>query len=257
MATVFVTGSADGIGRQTALMIAAAGHRVVLHARNEERARAAAAAVPASAVVVGDLASLAQTRALAEAATDQGPFDAVVHNAGVDQSGARRRTVTEDGLEQTFQVNVLAPYVLTALMPLPRRLIYLSSGLAWNGVIDLDDLQRERRRWSGGGAYCDSKLCDIALAFAVARRRPQVYSNAVCPGWVRSRMGGPHAPTDLATGAATQVWLATSDEPAALVTGRYWRHLSLLEAPPGVHDAELQDGLLTACAQLSGVAMPD
>ena len=255
MATVFVTGSADGIGRQTALMIAEAGHHVVLHARTDERARAAAAAVPAAAVVVGDLASLAQTRALAGAVADHGPFDAVVHNAGVAESGAR--TVTEDGLEQTFQVNVLAPYVLTALMPLPRRLIYLTSGLAWNGVIDLADLQRERRGWNGGAAYSDSKLCDLALAFAVARRRPSVYSNAVCPGWVRSRMGGPHAPTDLATGAATQVWLATSDEPAALVTGRYWRHMNLLEAPPGAHDAELQDGLLTACAELSGVAMPD
>jgi hypothetical protein len=70
-------------------------------------------------------------------------------------------------------------------------------------------------------------------------------------------MGGPSAPTDLATGAATQVWLATSDEPAALVTGRYWRHMNLLEAPPGTQNADLQDGLLSACARLSGVPIPD
>lgn len=256
MKNVLVTGSADGIGRQTALMLVEAGHRVVLHARNDERGRAAAAAVPAAgAVVVGDLASLAQTRALAMAAAAQGPFDAVVHNAGIASSGSRR-VVTDDGLERTFQVNVLAPYVLTALIALPARLIHLTSGMASSGEIDLGDLQRERRRWDGTAAYCDSKLCDLALAFAVARRQPRVYSNAVCPGWVRSRMGGPHAPTDLRTGAATQVWLASSDEPAALVAGQYFRHMKLLRAPRPAYDVELQEALLAACARLSGIAMP-
>jgi NAD(P)-dependent dehydrogenase (short-subunit alcohol dehydrogenase family) len=256
MASVFVTGSADGIGRQTARMLVAAGHRVVLHARNDERARVATDAVPgAAAVVTGDLASLAQTRALARAATEQGPFDAVVHNAGVALSGSRRQ-VTEDGLERTFQINVLAPYLLTMLMPLPRRLVYVTSGMAWDGTIDLTDLQRERRRWSGTAAYCDSKLCDIALALAVARRHPEVLSNAVCPGWVRSRMGGPAAPTDLRTGAATQVWLATSDEPAALITGRYLRHMGLLEVPPMAADVSLQEGLLAACDRLVADRLP-
>jgi NAD(P)-dependent dehydrogenase (short-subunit alcohol dehydrogenase family) len=255
---VFVTGSADGIGRQTASMLAEAGHRVVLHARNDNRAEVAAAAVPAAAaVVVGDLASLTQTRALAEAAADEGPFDAVVHNAGILDSGVRRRVETEDGLERTFQVNVMAPYVLTALVPLPRRLIYLTSGMASSGVVDLDDLQRERRRWDGTAAYCDSKLCDIALAFAMARRHPQVCSTAVCPGWVRSRMGGPRAPTDLRTGAATQVWLAGSDEPAALTSGRYMRHMRVLEAPRSAADVALQEALLAACARLGGVSLPE
>jgi NAD(P)-dependent dehydrogenase (short-subunit alcohol dehydrogenase family) len=251
---VFVTGSADGIGRQTALMLAEAGHRVVLHARNDSRAEAAAAAVPAAAaVVVGDLTSLTQTLALATAAAAEGPFDAVVHNAGI--GGARRRTETEDGLERTFQVNVLAPFVLTALIPLPRRLIYLTSGMASNGVIDLDDLQRERRRWDNTAAYCDSKLCDIALSFAMTRHYPQVSSTAVCPGWVRSRMGGPNAPTDLSTGAATQVWLASSDEPAALTSGRYMRHMRVVPAPRLAGDIDVQEGLLAACARLSGVGL--
>lgn len=251
MARVFVTGSADGIGRQSARMLVADGHQVVLHARNEERAKVAAEAVPgAAATVIGDLASLAQTRALAAAATDHGPYDAVIHNAGVVLSGRRR--VTEDGLEQTFQINVLAPYLLTTLMPLPRRLVYLTSGMASSGTIDLNDLQRERRRWDGTAAYCDSKLCDIALAFAMARRHPEVLSNAVCPGWVRSRMGGPGAPTDLRTGAATQVWLASADEPGARITGRYLRHMNLLTPPRQAEDVGVQEALLKACAQLAG-----
>src|SRR5262249_14699560 len=143
------------------------------------------------------------------------------------------------------------------LMPLPARLIYLTSGLASDGVIDLTDLQRERRRWSGNAAYCDSKLCDLALAFAVARRYPDVVSTAVCPGWVRSRMGGPAAPTDLRTGAATQVWLAVSEDPEALRSGRYMRHMRVLEIPRPATDVELQDGLLAACAELSAARLPE
>lgn len=250
MASVFVTGSTDGIGRQSAQMLVAAGHQVVLHARNEERAKDAASAVPgATATVVGDLASLGQTRALAEAAAAHGPFDAIIHNAGI--GGPRRRHLTEDGLEQTFQINVLAPYLLTVLMPLPHRLIYLTSGMSDYGTIDLTDLQRERRRWDGTGAYCDSKLCDLALAQAFARRYPALYVNAVCPGWVRTRMGGSAAPTEVRTGAATQVWLAASGDPGADVTGRYFRHMRELPLPGGAADTAVQDDLLAACEQLA------
>ncbi|MFJ8045105.1 SDR family NAD(P)-dependent oxidoreductase [Kitasatospora sp. NPDC096147] len=256
MKRILVTGSADGIGRQTATMLAAQGHAVVLHARNAQRAEDARRAVPdAVDVVVGDLASLSQTVELAKQATAVGPYDAVVHNAGISRTGSPRQ-VSEDGLETTFQVNVLAPYVLTALIPLPQRLVYLSSGMSEGGTIDLTDLQRTRRRWDGTGAYCDSKLADLALAFAVARRHPEVQSNAVCPGWVRSRMGGSSAPTDLATGAATQVWLAGSDDPAAQVSGSYLRHMRFLdEALPQTRDPEVQEALLAACAELSGIRL--
>jgi NAD(P)-dependent dehydrogenase (short-subunit alcohol dehydrogenase family) len=254
MKRVFVTGSTEGIGLETARLIAEAGHEVVLHARNRDRERTVRASLPAAGdVLIGNLASLAETRMLAQAAIAAGPFDAVIHNAGI--SGSQSRKLTEDGLEEVFQVNVLAPYMLTALMPLPQRLIYLTSGLAENGVIELRDLQRETRPWDGYGAYADSKLCDLAIALAVARRHPQILSNAVCPGWVRSRMGGPNAPVDLRTGAATQVWLATSDDPSAQVTGRYFRHMNRLVPPQPATDETLQEGLLAACSRLSGALL--
>jgi NAD(P)-dependent dehydrogenase (short-subunit alcohol dehydrogenase family) len=254
---ILVTGSTTGIGRRTAELLLGAGHEVVMHARNQERADETRSAIPgAAAVVVGDLSSLAETRDLAGQAIQAGSLDAVIHNAGIYESGARHRRVTADGLEQTFQVNVLAPYVLTALIPLPARSIYLASGMAGGGHIVIDDLQRERRPWSGSGAYSDSKLCDIALALAIARRYPGTVSTAVGPGWVRTRMGGPGAPTDLRTGAATQVWLATSDEPDAMRSGRFMRHMRELPIPAEAADVQLQEALLGACESLSGVALP-
>jgi NAD(P)-dependent dehydrogenase (short-subunit alcohol dehydrogenase family) len=165
--------------------------------------------------------------------------------------------VTTDGLERTFQVNVLAPYLLTALLPLPGRLIYLTSGLASGGHIDLEDLQRESRPWSATDAYRDSKLCDIALALVMARRYPGTVTTAVCPGWVRTRMGGRGAPTDVRTGAATQVWLAGSDEPEALRSGRYMRHMKELVAPVQAADATVQEALIDACRRLSGIGLPE
>ena len=257
MATILVTGSSDGIGRQTASTLAEQGHRVVLHARNEERAEQARAAVPqAAAVVLGDLTSLAGTRALAEQAVAAGPYDVVIHNAGVGggQPGPVR---TGDGLERIFQVNVLAPYVLTALIPWPTRLVYLTSGLESGGVPRLDDPQWQDRDWDGMQAYSDSKLYDVMLAFAVARRRPEVLSNAVDPGWIRTRMGGPGATDDLPEGAETQIWLATSDEPAAKVTGRYFKRRRDLRANPAAYREDLQEELLARCAELSDVELPD
>ncbi|GAB2979394.1 SDR family NAD(P)-dependent oxidoreductase [Saccharothrix stipae] len=252
MTSVLVTGSADGIGRETAATLVSLGHRVVLHARNAARAGEALAAVPGAAgVVVGDLASLARTRELAAAA---GAFDVVIHNAGLG-GGLPERTVTEDGLELLFQVNVLAPYLLTALMPRPRRLVYLTSGLESQGVADLDDLQHERGPWHGMQAYSDSKLLDVVLAFAVARRWPDVSSNAVDPGWIKTRMGGPNATDELPKGADTQVWLATSDEPAATATGRYLKWREQLRANPVAYDVDVQDRLLDACAEITGVKL--
>jgi len=217
--------------------------------------REALTAVPGAAgVLTADLASIAQTRALAERANEIGRFDAVIHNAalGYQVSG---RSETEDGLAALFAVNVLAPYLLTALMTRPDRLIYLSSGMHTGGDPSLDDLQWRDRRWSGTQAYSDSKLFDLVLAFAVARLWPDVYSNAVTPGWVATRMGGPGAPDDLALGADTQAWLAVSDDPGARVSGRYFYHRAERPADPAASDPAVQDGLLAACAQLTGVTL--
>jgi NAD(P)-dependent dehydrogenase (short-subunit alcohol dehydrogenase family) len=256
MATILVTGSSDGIGRHTAATLVDGGHRVVLHARDERRAGDARAAVPgAAAVVVGDLASLAQTRDLARQAADLAPFDVVVHNAGVG-GGQNAPVPTEDGLERIFQVNTLAPYLLTALLPAPARLIYLTSGLEADGRARLDDLEWRGRAWDGMQAYSDSKLYDVMLAFAVARRWPGTLSNAVDPGWIRTRMGGPGATDDLPEGSETQVWLATSAEPEATVTGRYFKRRRQLRANPQAYDESLQEDLLGVCADLTGVKLP-
>jgi NAD(P)-dependent dehydrogenase (short-subunit alcohol dehydrogenase family) len=253
MSRVLITGSADGLGLMAARRLLDEGHRVVLHARNDPRAADTRAAAPgADAVLVGDLASVDETRQLAEQATDAGPFDAVIHNAAVGYQEPRR-IVTVDGLSHVFAINVLAPYLLTALVPAPARLVYLSSGMHRSGEADLSDLQWERRRWNGSRAYAESKLLDTVLAFAVARRWPAVRSNAVDPGWVATKMGGRGAPDDLAQGAITQAWLATSDDPAAADTGGYFYHQRPYPANPVASDPHVQDGLLAACAALTGV----
>jgi NAD(P)-dependent dehydrogenase (short-subunit alcohol dehydrogenase family) len=256
MARVFITGSSDGLGRMAAQLIVEQGHGVVLHARNEKRGQEALAAVPrAEAVVIGDLASIAQTRKMAEQVNGLGLFDAVIHNAAIGYREPRR-IATEDGLPQVFAVNTLAPYILTALIKKPKRLVYLSSGLHRNGDESLKDLGWEQRPWQGQQAYSDTKLHDVLLAFAVARRWPGVLSNALEPGWVPTKMGGAGAPDDLDEGHRTQVWLAVSDDPAATVTGGYFYHMRPRKPNPAARDVERQEELLDACKGFSGVALP-
>jgi NAD(P)-dependent dehydrogenase (short-subunit alcohol dehydrogenase family) len=257
MARVFITGSSDGLGQMAAQLLVGQGHGVVLHARNQKRAQEALAAVPgAEKCVIGDLSSIAQTRKVAEQANALGSFDAVIHNAGVGYQ-SQKKIVTEDGLPREFAVNTLAPYILTAQMQRPKRLIYLSSGLHRNGDASLKDLLWEQRPWRGEQAYSDTKLHDVLLAFAVARRWPEVFSNALEPGWVATKMGGKNAPDDLTEGYRTQVWLATSDDPAAKVTGEYFYHMQLREPNPAARDVETQEKLIEACRRFSGVELPD
>jgi NAD(P)-dependent dehydrogenase (short-subunit alcohol dehydrogenase family) len=256
MSRIFVTGSSDGIGQMTARLLIQQGHRVVLHARNAARARTAGEAVPgAEAVLTGDLSSLAETRALAEAANATGRFDAVIHNAGIGFR-ERRRVETADGLAHVFAINTLAPYLLTALMIRPQRLVYVSSELHRRGDITLADLNWEQRPWRGNQAYSDTKLHDVLLAFAIARRWPEVRSNAIEPGWVPTKMGGAHATGDLDQAHRTQVWLATSDDAEACVSGGYFYHERPRKPRGGTGEAGLQDRLLAECARLSGVSMP-
>src|SRR5262249_11665572 len=157
---------------------------------------------------------------------------------------------------RVFAVNTLAPYILTALIARPKRLIYLSSGLHQSGDSSLEDLAWEKRPWRGQQAYSDTKLHDVLLAFAIARRWPGVFANALEPGWVATKMGGANAPDDLDQGHRTQVWLATSDEPEATVTGEYFYHMKTLTPNPASRDIERQEILLKACRELSGVELP-
>jgi NAD(P)-dependent dehydrogenase (short-subunit alcohol dehydrogenase family) len=256
MARVFITGSSDGLGRMAAQLLIEQGHGVVLHARSQQRGEEALAAVPgAESVVIGDLASIAQTRDVADQVNQLGLFDAVIHNAGVGYREPRR-IATEDGLPQVFAVNTLAPYILTALIRKPKRLVYLSSGLHRNGDVSLKDLTWEHRPWQGQQAYSDTKLHDVLLAFALARRWKDVFSNALEPGWVPTKMGGPSAPDNMDAAHRTQVWLAVSDDKAATVTGEYFFHMRLRPPNPAAHDPEKQDSLLDACRGLSGVDLP-
>ncbi len=257
MARVFITGSSDGLGQMAAQLLIEQGHNVVLHARSEQRGQQALSAVPGSeSVVIGDLASIAKTRHVAEQVNRLGRFDAVIHNAAVGYQEPRR-IATEDGLPHVFAVNTLAPYILTALIHPPKRLVYLSSGLHKSGDTSLKDLLWEQRSWSGQQAYSDSKLHNVLLAFAIARRWPGVLSNALEPGWVPTKMGGRGAPDDLDQGHRTQVWLATSNDKNAIVTGGYFYHLRPRKPNPAARDPLIQDALIDACRRLSGVDLPN
>jgi NAD(P)-dependent dehydrogenase (short-subunit alcohol dehydrogenase family) len=255
MARVFITGSSDGLGLMVGRLLADQGHKVVLHARSDARAADARKALPkAEAVVVGDLASIAATKGLAAQVNALGSFDAIIHNAAVGYREGHRRT--SDGLPHVFAINTLAPYVLTALIERPKRLVYLSSGMHERANANLDDILWRRRAWDGSSAYAESKLHDVMLAFAIARLWPNVLSNAMTPGWVPTKMGGAGAPDDIKQAHLTQAWLAASDEAAARTTGGYFHHLKRREPNPEAREASLQDRLFDICREISAVDMP-
>ncbi|MGE3772970.1 MAG: SDR family NAD(P)-dependent oxidoreductase [Gammaproteobacteria bacterium] len=239
---VFITGSADGLGHAAAKTLLADGHEVLVHVRSQARLPAVRALVDQGAIAtVGDLSAPVQIRDLADQVNAIGRMDAVIHNAG-SVSGA-----------QLLVVNVVAPYLLTALIKRPRRLIYLSSSMHRGGRTSLAGMD-----WSGRtstGSYSDSKLFVTTLAATVARLWPDVLSNAVDPGWVATKMGGPNAPDDLRLGHLTQEWLATSDDPEALSSGGYWHHQRREKPHPAVDDIQFQTLLLTELARATGTTL--
>jgi NAD(P)-dependent dehydrogenase (short-subunit alcohol dehydrogenase family) len=253
MSRIFITGSSEGLGLRAGRLLSDEGHKVVLHARNTARAQDARHALPGTDVVIGDVSTIAGARSVAEQANALGRFDAVIHNVAVGYREPRR-VETSDGLPQVFATNVLAPYILTALMRRPQRLIYLSSALHRSTTAQLDDVFWQKRRWDGAEAYSESKLYDTMLAFAIARRWQDVFSNALEPGWVPTKMGGSEAPDDINQAHLTQVWLAVSDD--ALVTGQYFYHNQLLAPNPEAGDSNLQDRLIAVCERSTQLALP-
>jgi NAD(P)-dependent dehydrogenase (short-subunit alcohol dehydrogenase family) len=252
VARIFITGSTEGLGKAAALALLDDGHDVVLHARNPSRAAGLGRlADRAAGVVVGDLASAEETHALAGQVNALGRMDAVIHNAGIYIES--ERVATPEGHARTLAVNVLAPFILTAEIERPGRLIYVSSDMHAGGDASLHDIDWTERTWDGVQAYCDSKLFVAALGFAVARRWPGVPANVVDPGWVPTRMGGPSAPDDLELGHTTQAWLAASDDPEATGTGGFWYHRARQAPAPAVADAAFQDALLEELVRLTGV----
>jgi NAD(P)-dependent dehydrogenase (short-subunit alcohol dehydrogenase family) len=242
MARIFITGSADGLGQLSAEALINQGHKVVLHARNAERAREAIKKNPqAENVLTGDLSNMEETFQLAHLANEPGAFDAVIHNAGVYQSSGK----------QIFSVNTIAPYILTCLIKNPKRLIYLSSGMHQSGQPNLEKLK------SGSISYADSKLYVLLLCKAVARKWPKVYANAVDPGWVPTKMGGRGAPDDLQKGYETQVWLAVSNDENVKVSGRYFFHQQERHSNSDADEVEAQEKFLNVCEKITGIKFPE
>jgi NAD(P)-dependent dehydrogenase (short-subunit alcohol dehydrogenase family) len=257
MSRIFVTGSSDGLGSLAAQALVKKGHKVVLHARNAQRAKDATAACPgAETVLIADLSSINETKKLAEEVNKLGEIDAVIHNAGLYRGGFRK---TDDGLPSLFAVNTIAPYILTCLIKKPKKLVYVSSGLHSGGDASLKDIawtERGERGWSDGQCYGDTKLHDIILSKAVARRWPDVYSNSLDPGWVATKMGGAGAPGDANAAVETYVMLAEG-EGKGKVSGKYFRPGRHEGSPKAASDDEAtQDTLLKLCEEISGVPFP-
>lgn len=241
MTRVLVTGSTDGLGRATAQTLLRDGHDVVVHARSSARADAVSDLVAQGAgLVVADLADRdAVLRAVRELDTGA-PVDAVVHNAGVISGPS------------LVPVNVVAPYLFTALLRSPTRHVYLSSGMHRGGDPDVRSVD-----WDGTHAtnsYSDTKLFVTALAREVGERWPDVLVGAVDPGWVATKMGGAGAPDDFTLGHRTQEVLAT--DPSATSDGAFWFHGERQRPHPAVEDAAFRAGLLDALERATGVALP-
>lgn len=211
-------------------------HDVVVHVRAPTRLTDARDPARWKGVVSGDLSRLDDIRGVARQASAFGRFDTIVHNAGTMQS------------PELITVNILAPYLLTALMDKPGRLIYLSSSMHRTGSTDLGRLS------AGTASYDDSKLWVTALALACASRWEGTTSHAVDPGWVPTRMGSRGAPDDLAAGHQTQLWLATHPD-VTPTTGGYWYHRQTQSPHPAAADAAFQARLIEALKHHTGVPL--
>lgn len=230
---ILVTGSTDGIGRQTAQDLAAGGHHVILHGRNENRCKETAATIAEATgsrtvdSICADLASLESVRGLADNLLERYPhIDVLINNAGVFE---RHRRLSEDGFEMTLAVNHLAPFLLTGLL-LDRvkkstagRIVNVSS-MVHAQTLDLRGLQGEKP-YDGFEAYSQTKLCNVLFtsALAVRLRDTRVTVNCLHPGVINTKLlrENWHGGSPVTQGSKTSVYLAT-DPGVSDVTGLYF-----------------------------------
>ena len=253
MARILITGSSDGLGSLAAQVLVKRGHTVYLHARSDQRAQDAKRACPgAESVFIADLSKPEETKKLAEEANKVGAFDCVIHNAGLYR-GAFRKTAW--GMPSLTMVNSVAPYMLATLILKPKRIVFVSSGLQSGADASLKDWtwqQRGEREFSDHQAYCDSKLHNVLLAFGLARRWPDVESNALNPGWVATKMGGRSAPDDINKAVGTYVMLAEG----CGKSGKYFKLSKESYYAKAADNIKLQDAFFEECEQLTRIKAP-
>ena len=251
MVRVFITGSSDGIGLFTAQRLADAGHNVTLHARNDERAKTTReACASAEHVLVADLRNIAEIKQLAEDANATGSFDTIIHNAGIGFGSTSSRKMTSDGISEVFAVNTLAPYILTCLMHKPKaRMLYMSSDSHMSGDISLEKCTQSH-------SYGNSKLHDILLANAFARRFEDLQILSMHPGWVRTKMGGAAPGSPNKPAKALSEWAVGEGSLAKVRSGAFVGTDSEDSPHRGASDVTKQDELLEICSKVSGVELP-
>jgi NAD(P)-dependent dehydrogenase (short-subunit alcohol dehydrogenase family) len=254
--TILVTGATDGIGKETARVLIERGHQVIVHGRSRESAAKAAHELGAQRSVAADFGVLAEVRRLGAELASEPTLDTLINNAGVLMKKQQR---TVDGHEVTFQVNHLAPFLLTHLV-LPglrrhprARVVFVASGVHHTGRIDFDDLELANS-WTGYDAYAASKLMNVLTANEIARRVPEVACNSLHPGVIATKLlrvgfGGGGLP--VGSGAGTSVLLAVGDEVEGM-TGRYFSDEREAQSSRAAQDLTLARRLYERTCELTG-----
>ncbi|KAF9740618.1 hypothetical protein PMIN06_000342 [Paraphaeosphaeria minitans] len=244
---IFITGSSDGLGSLAAKSLVKRGHNVTLHARSSQRAEDAKAACPgADGVLIADLSSTQATKSLADDLNSKGPWDAIIHNAGVMRISSS--SAGPEGLPTLFATNTLAPYMLTCLVqPPPKNLIFLSSSMHNSGDATLRDIK--------AASYSDSKMHNTMLAFWFAQQPAfqKTVVSSLDPGWVKTKMGGAGAGDDIEAAVEDYVKLA---EGTLGASGKHWYHSKEKAFHRGAADKGAQEKLVKELKEISGVSLP-